>query len=296
MGTLRLLILLSSLLFLPATVAEAKITLYKDSSGNVHITNQDTTGPQASQTELSHEKPNSLLNLRQLSSAAKPRAPGKNHLPEAPQSISPETPDRVVRQSASKENTVNFLNTMAEQYESATPSAKAVIKSASKPLVHVARARRHKTEPSEGSIRISQNEQGVLVITNLSETDSSAPLMAALGKTKPIAPLPPDSPVSYEDLPLYGQIIPAAHNPNPGISFSTATESGPLRRYRDKKGVLRISNVVPATRSHLPAVAAVCPGIRAEVALPLTMGRPIPPAIGRAPADKSKAEVVLETG
>ena len=184
---------------------------------------------------------------------------------------------------------------MAERYEPSTPSAKTMVKSVSKPLAHVARARRHKTEPLEGSIRISQNEQGVLVITNFAETDSSAPLMAAFGKTKPIAPPLPDSPVSYEDLPLYGQIIPAAHNPNPGISFSTATEVGPLRRYRDKKGVLRISNVVPAMRSNLPSLATVSPGIGAEVALPLTMGRPTPPAIGRrAPVDKSKAEVVLE--
>ena len=105
-----------------------------------------------------------------------------------------------------------------------------MVKSVSRPLVHGARGRRHEAEPLEGAIRISQNVQGVLVITNLAETDSSAPLMAGFGKTKPIAPPPPDSPVSYEDLPLYGQIIPAAHNPNPEISFSTATEVGPLRR------------------------------------------------------------------
>ncbi len=119
---------------------------------------------------------------------------------------------------------------------------------------------RCEAEPLEGVIRISQNEQGVLVISNLAETDSSAPLMAAFGKTKPIVPPPPDSSVSYEDLPLYGQIIPAAHNTNPEISFSTATEVGPLRRNRDKKGVLRISNVVPAMRSESACSGQWAPG------------------------------------
>ncbi len=140
MGSLGLLILLGGLFFLLPTVAEAKITLYCDSSGKVHITNQRRLHPRQTGQRNHSKNPTVCRICAAAPPAARPRIPVKNHLPEVPESISPETPDRVVRQSCSKEDTINSLNTIAEQYKPSTPSAKAVQKPVSKPLVHGARS------------------------------------------------------------------------------------------------------------------------------------------------------------
>jgi hypothetical protein len=78
----------------------------------------------------------------------------------------------------------------------------------------------------------------------------------------------PDSPVAWEAAPLAGQIIPAAyglkpegaHSAKPLSSQTLVLEEGTIRRFRDKKGVIRISNVAPATRkTSLPVLAAISP-------------------------------------
>ncbi len=288
MGILRLLVLFGGLFFLGPMTGNAKITLYSDNSGKVHITDKEMTGSEAPQGHPLLGNPQGLPNLRRHQPAPPPPSTPRG---TEPPSASPSPKNRRRQIASHLKNTVNFINTSAEPTGPSTPFAKPVAQSVTKPLTRVARARHKAIELLENSIRISQNEQGVLVITNLPEKDSERPIMTAFGKKRHNASSPPDSPVFSGDSPLYGQIIPAAYNPNPVRSFSTAVEEGPIRRYRDKNGVVRICNVDPARRSNLPAASP--PPMATGVPLPLTSGPSPPTGIGGATADRSKAEVVV---
>ena len=162
-------------------MANAKITLYSDNSGKVHITDQEMTGSEAPQGHPLLGNPQGLPNLRRHQPAPPPPSTPRG---TEPPSASPSPKNRRRQIASHLKNTVNFINTSAEPTGPSTPFAKPVAKSVTKPLTRVARARHKAIELLENSIRISQNEQGVLVITNLPEKDSERPIMAAFGKKR----------------------------------------------------------------------------------------------------------------
>jgi hypothetical protein len=274
MGTLRLLILLGGLLFLAPTAADAKITLYNDGNGKVHITNKETTGSEAPQAQppLGHSQV--LPNFQEHQPA--PPSPPTPRGNEPPEESEPPSPDKRGRQIASHaENAVNLINASAGPTRPSTPAVKAVIKSNPKPLTRAVRARRLANVPLEGSIRISQDEKGVLVITNLPEKEPN--LTEVLAEHRRAAPRVPDTPVAWDETPLAGQIIRAAHRPKPAVSHAVVLEEGPIRRQHDKKGVIRISNVVVSHRKYSsPAVAALPPRLESVPAPPLALAQPPP--------------------
>jgi hypothetical protein len=267
MGTLRLLILIGGILFLVPMAADAKIFAFTDSRGEVHISNQKAESP----------PPQRIRSIPPTTPLEEKEPSGKS----VPLRLPPGQQNAFCQENSGQFKPAVYVDNSPPQIHPTRvirrtlPVARTGAQPQSNPAKQPTAA-----GPVRETIRVSQKEQGVLVITNLPEKDADAPVMAASGKTRRIASPFPDSPVFSEDSPLYGQIIPAAynHSPDPVRSFSTAVEEGPIRRHRDKKGAWRISNVVPILgKTSRPAVAVLPPCLEAIAAPPLTMSQPPTP-------------------
>jgi hypothetical protein len=242
MAALRLLIFLGGLLVLTPVAVNAKISVHTDGGGKVHISNHgaDSIEPLPAPGSMVPEPPRGRL-------PAPPPPSLEREQPEEP------LPPQTGRQKASLQESPGQIRPAAYKKSSQK------IRSAGR-----SRANRAKrvTTPSidAGSIRIGLNGQGVLCITNLPEKEPGLALAEALPEHPRSSPPIPDTPVAWEEIPLAGQIIPAAHRPKPKTSQTFVLEEGPIRRQRDNRGVIRISNVEVAIRkTNQPALAALPP-------------------------------------
>lgn len=271
MRSIGLLLLFGGFLFLMPAATIAKIKLFTDSQGKVHITNQDNNDKDTAKIPplTGHSKDAEKSGERPLAPGAPPSPPAiKDNLEKGPQNI--------LLRAVSRQST---------DRPSPQPMAK----------ISGIVDRRQATAVEEDLIEVRLNEKGFLCITNVSKEEPKANGAAANTRVvQPVSHIPAFSKTCLDQggkSTPSGLIIPADATVPRETSWLTTLSERNIRRHCDKQGTIHITNVVLTKKKRAMAATPADPG----TALPLALDKTKNPSatLGQSPHKNANPSVIV---